>query len=278
MYVGFFGGVDDFFHGSAGLAVGDVFPDSAAEQVDILLNDADLTAQGLQGQGAHILPVDGDPSAGHVIKTGQKIADGGLSASGGAYQSNGFSSRDLEGNVGKHRRVVVAVMEGDIFIGNMSLHVRKRPGVRRILDVRIRFHDGDKTPEAGHALLNHFRQFHQDLNRTDENSNIKGIHGEVSDLHLPFGDQISAEYQGDEIHHALEKQVPAHEASHAFIVGVLGKQETVIAFPEFFPFHILIGKGLYHADARQGILQAGVDVADFFPVIHEGELHSLILA
>ena len=44
VYVGFFGGVDDFFHGSAGLAVGDVFPDSAAEQVDILLNDADLTA------------------------------------------------------------------------------------------------------------------------------------------------------------------------------------------------------------------------------------------
>ena len=169
-------------------------------------------------------------------------------------------------------------MEGNIFIGDGALYVRERMGVRSVLDIGIRFHDGDETAEAGHALLNHFRQLHQNLNRTDENADIKGVHGQIRHIHLSLCDQEASEHQGDEIHHTLKKQVAAHEGSHAFIVCIFGKQKALIAFSEFRAFYILVGKGLYHTDAGKRILQTGVYISDFFPVVHEGDLHSLVLA
>src|SRR5699024_1393654 len=76
--VGFFCRADDLLHGSFRFSVGDVLPDGAAEQVDLLLYDADLAAQGFQRQAADILSVDGDFSSRDVIETGQKRADGGF--------------------------------------------------------------------------------------------------------------------------------------------------------------------------------------------------------
>ena len=61
------------------------------------------------------------------------------------------------------------------------------------------------------------------------------------------------------------------------VVIVFGLEEILIASAEFFPLHVLVGKGLHHPDARQGILQAGVHVSDLSPVVHEGGLHPRIL-
>src|SRR5699024_11564931 len=94
--VGFFCRADDLLHGSFRFSVGDVFPDGAAEQVDLLLYDADLAAQGFQRQAADILSDDGDFSSRYDIATGQKSADGGLSATEGPYQRHRFPSLDLK--------------------------------------------------------------------------------------------------------------------------------------------------------------------------------------
>ena len=52
----------------------------------------------------------------------------------------------------------------------------------------------------------------------------------------------------------------------------------MIALCKFFPFNVLVGKRLDHTNAGQGILQAGVDVANLAAVVKESLLHPFILA
>ena len=93
-----------------------------------------------------------------------------------------------------------------------------------------------------------------------------------------MSDQISAVDQGNQIHHALEKQVPPHEAAHTAVIGILGKEKAVIAFFKFLSFYLFIGEGLDNADAGQGILKACIYIADPAAVIHKGYLHSAVLS
>ena len=60
-------------------------------------------------------------------------------------------------------------------------------------DFRFGFHHIQKTAEAGETLLDHFYQFHQNLDRADKNTDIEGIHGKIANLHLSFGNEVAAE-------------------------------------------------------------------------------------
>src|SRR5699024_3659058 len=173
--VGFFCRADDLLHGSFRFSVGDVLPDGAAEQVDLLLYDADLAAQGFQRQAADILSVDGDFSSRDVIETGHKRADGGFSAPGGPYQGHRFSGFDLKRDVGQHRGIIIAVMKRDMVIADGSLYLFQRPGIRRVQDLRSCFHNRYETFKAGKSLLHHLCQFHQDLYGADKDADIEGI-------------------------------------------------------------------------------------------------------
>ena len=169
-------------------------------------------------------------------------------------------------------------MERPVVIGDFPFYIGQGDGVGGILDIRFGFDHRRIALEAGKPLLDHFRQFHQNLDGADENADVEGVHGQIRRLHLSLRDKIAAKDQGYQVHHALEKQVPAHERTHTLIVGVLGKKEPLVALIKFPPFHILVGKGLDHTDPCQGILQGGVYVPDLFAVIHESGLHPLVLA
>ena len=160
----------------------------------------------------------------------------------------------------------------------MALYICKGLRVRRILDLRLCFHDCQEALEAGKALLEHFRKLHQDLDGADENADVEGVHGQVCRLHLPDGDKVSSGHQDGQIHHALEKQGACVEFSHGPVVIVPGADEVLVAPSELFPFDLFVGKGLDHTDPGQGILETGVDVADLSPVVHEGLMHPGVLA
>ena len=221
MDIGAFCRLDDLVHGSAGFSVGDVVPDRTRKEIHILLDHADLASEAFQRQGAHIFSVDGDLSAGHIVEPGKKRADRCLPASGRAYQGDGFPGRDLDGYMGQDRGVVVAVMEGYVFIADPSFYIFQRPGIRGILDFRLCLHDIQEAAESGKAFLHHFNELYEDLDRADEDADIKGVHGEIPCIHETSGDQVPAEYQCDKIHHALEEKVPSHKTAHAVVVVFL---------------------------------------------------------
>ena len=121
----------------------------------------------------------------------------------------------------QHWGVVVAVMEGYVFIAYPSFYIFKRLSIRGILDFRLCLHHIQEAAESGETFLHHFDEFYEDLDRADEDTDIKSIHGEIAGIHKTFGDQVSAEYQRDKIHHALEEQIPSHKTAHAVVVVFL---------------------------------------------------------
>ena len=222
MDVGLFSGVHDFFLGSAGLSVGDIFPDGAAEEIDVLLNDADLAAERFQRQIPHVFSIDGHPASGHVIESGKQIADGSLAGPGRSYQSHRTACRNLKRNIREYKRIVIRIMEGDIFIGNGSFHLGEGLCIRRVLDLCLSFHHVQITAESGEPFLHHFHQFYQDLDRADEDADIEGVHGQIYHVHPSLGDQISSVYQSHQVHHTLEEEIASGKGSHTPVVIVLG--------------------------------------------------------
>ena len=80
------GSQHDILPGSARPAVNDVIHHAAGKKIDILLHHADGPAQAFKLQAFHILPVDQDAAAAHVIKAGDQVAHGGLARAAWAYQ------------------------------------------------------------------------------------------------------------------------------------------------------------------------------------------------
>ena len=54
-------------------AIGDIFPNTAGKQKDILLDDPDLTPQRSQRHIANIHPVNRDPPLGDLVKRGSRL-------------------------------------------------------------------------------------------------------------------------------------------------------------------------------------------------------------
>ena len=97
-------------------------------------------------------------------------------------------------------------MEGHIFVADAAFHIGERLCVRRIHNLRFGLHHVQEAAETGQTFLHHFDQFYKDLDRTDENTDVQGIHCEICDIHEIVGDEISAEYKCHEIHHALKER------------------------------------------------------------------------
>ena len=273
-----FGGFDDLLVGSTRFSVGNIIFNGSIKEINILLYHTDLASKTLKSQPADIFSVYSNGTAGHIIKSGQERADRSFSASGRSHQGNGSSCRDINRDIGKHRSFIIAVMKRNMVVTHMSFHVSKLHSVVCIPDLGFCFHYIQETAEAGKALLHHFHKLYQDLDGADEDSDIQGIHGKIRSLHFTLSDQIAAVNQSYQVHHALEKQVGAHEASHAMVIITLGNKERFVTSFKFFTLDVLICEGLHHADPGKRILKTGIYISDLTTVFHEGFLHFCILA
>ena len=223
--------------------------------------------------GADIVTINCDPAIGYIVEAGQQGAYGCLTAAGRTDQCDGSAGRNINGYMGENGCLIVAVMEGDIFIADMTFHIGKIHGIRCILNIRHGFHNIKKTAETGKTLLHHFHKFHQDLDGADKDSDIQGIHGKICSLHFTLSDQIAAVNKSYQVHHALEEKIGTHEASHAVIIISFGNKERFIAFLKFGTFDVLVCEGLHHADSGKRILKTGIYISDLTTVFHEGFLH-----
>ena len=72
-----------------GAAVEDVLADGAHEEEHILLDDADVAADGIHSQMPDVVSIDEDGAIAllKLVEIGQQMAQGGLAAAGGTHQS-----------------------------------------------------------------------------------------------------------------------------------------------------------------------------------------------
>src|SRR5699024_12302755 len=82
-------------------------------------------------QVANIYPIQQNLSTVNVIKTHQKINNGGFSGAGGSYDGNGFAGIGLKRDVFKHFLFLI-IAKGNLIEGNSSLGITDVPGVLRI--------------------------------------------------------------------------------------------------------------------------------------------------
>ena len=70
-------------------------------------------------------------------------------------------------------------MEGNIFIADAAFHIFEFYCIRSILNLRLSLHNIKETTETGKSFLHHFHQLYENLDRTDEDSDIKSIHRKI---------------------------------------------------------------------------------------------------
>ncbi len=160
---------------------------------------------------------------------------------------------------------------------NISLRIRQRPGSRLIHDLRLRLDHRAEPPETGKALLQHFGQFDQNLDRADKDSDIDRGNREVPGCHISPRDKPAAKHERRKVHHADKERRGALKSPHRLIISLLGLQECLVPLFEFHALQILVGESLHYADSRKRVVQGSIDIADFAAVVHECFLHCLIL-
>ena len=116
-------------------AVADVVADGVVEQHGVLRHHADGGAQGFLRHVAHVLAVDQDAAAGHVVEAEQQPRDRGLAGARGADDRHRLAGRHLEGHALEDRACRL-VGEADVLEADACRRDRKRPGVRPVDDLR----------------------------------------------------------------------------------------------------------------------------------------------
>ena len=177
----------------------------------------------------------------------------------------------------QYRCLIILIMKGNIFIRYITTYIGQWFCIFGILNIRLCLDHIEKSAKSGQALLHHFCQLNQDLDRADEDSDVQGIHGKICCFHFSVCDQPSAKDQGHQIHQSLEKQIAAHKTSHTTIVRIFGYQKSFVALLKFLPLNLLICKRLYDTNPGKGILKSRIDISDLASVIHERCLHTAIL-
>ena len=104
-----FGGGPDLRRRGARPAVGDVLGDGPAEQERLLQDHRHLPPQAGACHAAHVVTVNPDGPAAHVVEARDQVGDGRLAGAGASDQSDGLAGGDVEADVAQHRpRRVIA--------------------------------------------------------------------------------------------------------------------------------------------------------------------------
>ena len=263
------GGLLDLGAGRTGAAVGDVLRHGAAEQIDILLHHADGLAQAAQCDAAHILPVDQDLAARHIIKAGDQVAERGLAAAGGADQRNILAGADFEIDMAQDLIVIIGVLKADIAEVDAALPHLQRLRTGKVGDGDGGVHDLGKALNAGHAALELLGKFHDAADGSDQCGDIQHIGHQIARADGTVHEGKTAGQNDDKIHQAVKKAGGGVEGRHGVIAQRLDFFKIAVALLKLFALQILGRKGLDHPLAEQTVLNGGVQFTDLKALLAE---------
>ena len=96
MRVGFLRRLDDFLICRVRFAVADVFKDIPAEEVGILLHNADIAAQTALCIRTDVLPVNGNGTGVNIVEAGNQAAERGFADTGRSDQRDILTLLDMQ--------------------------------------------------------------------------------------------------------------------------------------------------------------------------------------
>src|SRR5918993_524794 len=118
--------------------VGYVLGDRRPEEQGILRHEGYGVAQGLEGEGLYVFPVDEDPSLLRVVETGDEAGDGGLARAAHPDERDPASRFDVEVHAAQDLSRLVLVGEAHALEGNPAVEGRRGTGSGKVLHGRLR--------------------------------------------------------------------------------------------------------------------------------------------
>ena len=269
MGTGFFRRFHNFFPGSPRFSICNVVIYRTGKQVNILLYDTDILSNTLHRIVFHIHPINGNPAAGHIIKSGNQIAHGCFAAAGRSHQRHLFSGMNRKIQMFKYRIVIIHIFKGSIFETDFPLRIHHFPGPIVIKNINIRIHNLQETFYAGHTPLELLCKFHNPAYGCNQGADIHHVSNQISRLHL-FQNQKKAacKYHG-QIHQTIKNTDRSLENRHILIRFGLDSQKFYIIILKLILFNGFIGKCFHYFLSQQTIFNSGVQFTDLITLSAE---------
>ena len=211
------GSLLNFGAGRAGAAIGDVLRHRAAEQVNVLLHDADGPAQAVQRHAAHVLAVNQDLAARHIIEAGDQVAQRRLAAAGRPDERDILARADVQINVAQDLVVVVGVLKADVVKVDAAVLHDQRLRVGGVGDGDGRIHDLGKALNAGHAALELLGKLDDTSNRRNQCRDIQHIRDKVARADGSVHKGQSARQNDHKVHQTVKKACGRVERRHGVV-------------------------------------------------------------
>ena len=263
--------LNDLLLGGVQAAVADILPHGVIEEIDILLDDADIPADALQGQGMDLLAVQEDLAAFHIIEMGNEMADGGLAAAGGAYEGILLAALDIQIDMAEDFLILIIGI-GDIPELDMAGQDSRVPGVRGV-GLRLFIHDLAEALEAGDAVFELLHEVDEGHDGIDEHIDGDDEGAVIPELNLAPIEEEAAGDEDHDIEDIRDEGVAGMEAAHGVIGIPAGEAEPAVALLKLLLLLVRVGEGLGDPDAADGAFQGGVDIRHGRPGIPEGLAH-----
>ena len=101
---------------------------------------------------------------------------------------------------------------------NDTLHIFQILCIIRILNIRFRFNDVQKSFKSGIAFLKHFRKLDQYLNRCHKDVDIQRIGRKRNRIQRPVRNKIASRNQNCQIEHSLKEVISCMKQTHTIVI------------------------------------------------------------
>ena len=257
-----FRGLHDLVHRRVGPSVADVFQNGVGKQKYLLLHDADVLAQAVLRQIAHVMAVYQNGAIGHVVKARDELAERGLAAAGWADDRDGLTRLDVQRHAVQNVQLLF-ICERHVLHVDPALDVVQLQRVRLVLQHRLRAHDLQKAGEARRAVCKQLGEVGQPPDGVDERGDVKAEGDQVDVIHIVLHDEHAAHRDDRHGKHGDEQLHHGVEQTHLLVEHALGGLIHIVRAAEFFLLQILAGKRLGCAHTGEAGLDVGVDRAGF---------------
>ena len=272
MDVGAPGRLLNFLWGGVKPPVGDVLPEGTGEEEDILLDDAHLPPQGGETHLGDVLAVHQNLALGGVIEAGDQVAEGGLSAAGGAHHRHLLPSLHRQVQVAQHRLAVLLslplVGEGDVLESDLPPDRGQSRGAGE-LPLAVAVQNLQKAGEAGHPHFVHFGKVHQALGGVHKEGDVQDVLHQHTGGDGAIEGEDSSPRQGGPVEQVGKEVEEGVVLPHGPVAVLPALAIGLVGVLEPAGFVLLPGKGPADPDAGDAALQVGVHLPH--SAAHQGE-------
>src|SRR5690606_11617848 len=153
MSIGFLGRLDNFLQACIGFPVSDVFQYRSCKQVNILLDNTNISPQRTKPNVSYIDSVQKHFTVTDIIKPGNQRTQRGFTHTRRTNQCDILSRLNIERKISQHFVVIFPISEYNIPKLDVSLNSSYIHGVWRIHDFRLNSQDFHEPFKAGDAIL-----------------------------------------------------------------------------------------------------------------------------